>query len=471
VVRQDARLPLTRVKEQVLCAVLVAPAGNEQGGRLMPLPMSNAQVSRPAANDANAPPLSTLVYRSRAVAPLSADDLYRLTLESQLRNRRESITGVMLYDDSRFFQWLEGPRDGVGRVMKSIRNDPRHTDIEILNDNVARERAFGNWSMKLAAPRAMAAPWSDAILEPPAEVVADLRQRPNAAPAVLIKLVPRASGNPGGASPAAEPGSQGLLGRSTAAILKSVILAAVIPSLASQHGVAMPGGQPLPAHPRASELAELLVASDQAAARELIDELHTAEGSVWPLYASVFEPAARRLGDLWAEDLCSEFDVTLGLCRIQTAARLLSAHAPQQSGPRAPGAAVLIAPEPGELHRLGAALDSEVLWHAGWAPQCEYPADDKTLQELVSTTWFDALDVSLSAAFEREHLLPSLAKTIADARRASQNPAMLVVVGGRIFVDHKTSAAAVGADLTSVSALKMDELILAGIAKRDASSS
>jgi methanogenic corrinoid protein MtbC1 len=425
------------------------------------------------APEANTSQLSTLVYRSRAVNPLSPTDLYRLTLESQARNRQESITGVMLYDDSRFFQWLEGPRDGVGRVMHSIRNDRRHTDIEILNDNVARERAFGTWSMKLAAPGAKAVPWSDAILEPPDDVVHDLRQRPNAAPAVLIKLVPRAAANPGGESAAGEQGGHGLLGRSTAAILKSVILSAVIPSLASHHANSQPvhelGAQHLPVHPRAWELAELLVASDQAAARELIDELHAAEGSVWPLYASVFEPAARRLGDLWAEDLCSDFDVTLGLCRIQAAARLLGAHAPLPSGHRLPGAAVLIAPEPGELHRLGAALDSEVLWNAGWAPHCEYPSDDKTLQELVSTKWFDALDVSLSAAFEREHRLPSLAKTIAAARRASQNPAMLVVVGGRIFVDHKTSAAAVGADLTSMSALKMDELILAAIAKRDAS--
>jgi methanogenic corrinoid protein MtbC1 len=431
--------------------------------------MSQTQVSRSTAPSRHAyrhdPPLSTLVYRSRAVAPLSPAELYRLTLESQARNRQEAITGVMLYDDSRFFQWLEGPRDGVGRVMHSIRNDPRHTDIEILNDNVARERAFGTWSMKLASPGAKAAPWSDAILEPPDEVVRDLRQRPNAAPAVLIKLVPRAAGNPEETS---EQADQGLLGRSTAAILKSVILSAVIPTLAGQRGMPAPSLQDLPVHPRASELAELLVSSDQAAARELIDELHAAEGSVWPLFASVFEPAARRLGDLWAEDLCSEFDVTLGLCRIQTAARLLSAHAPVPAGHRLPGAAVLIAPEPGELHRLGAALDSEVLWNAGWAPHCEYPADDKTLQDLVSTKWFDALDVSLSAAFEREHRLPSLAKTIAAARRASQNPAMLVVVGGRIFVDHKTSAAAVGADLTSMSALKMDELILDGIAKRDA---
>jgi methanogenic corrinoid protein MtbC1 len=381
-------------------------------------------------------------------------------MQAQARNSREAITGVMLYDDRRFFQWLEGPNDSVGRVMHSIRNDPRHTEIEVLDDKAARERTFADWSMKLATRGPAAVTWRDAMLEPPADVVDDLRQRPDAAPAVLIKLAPRPATHP--ASGAARIDHLPL-GKATTAILKNVILASVIPELAGQHGVGVPA-----VHPRASELAELLVAADQGAARELIDELHAAEGTVWPLYAAVFEPAARSLGDLWAEDFCSEFEVTLGLCRMQSAARLLSAHAPQKALHRLPAGAVLIAPEPGELHQLGAVLESEVLWNAGWAPRCEYPADDKSLQDLVSGTWFDALDVSLSAAFQREDWLPRLTKTIEAARRASRNPALLVVVGGRIFVDHKTSGAEVGADLTSLTSVDVEGLIRGGIAVRDA---
>lgn len=426
--------------------------------------MSQTQVS---PQSAQAPNLSTIVYRSRAVAPLSAEELYRLTIESQARNRREAVTGVMLYDDRNFFQWLEGPSEGIGRVMHSIRNDRRHTDIEVLNDQPARARAFGEWSMKLATRASKEALLNQEILEPSADVLNDLRARPSAAPAVLVKLVPRAPGQAGQDGPANQ-NSRGPLGRSTAAVLKGVILSAVIPALARQHGVAELGHRPLAPHPRVAELADLLIASDEVAARELIDELHATQGTVWPLYSNLFEPAARSLGDLWAEDSCSEFDVTLGLCRMQTAARLLSAHAPRKSAGRRRAATVLITPEPGELHRLGAALDQEVLWNAGWDPQCEYPSSDKMLQDLVSATWFDALDVSLSAAFEREHWLPRLTETIAGARRASRNPSLVVVVGGRIFVDHKTSGAEVGADLTSMTALSVDDLISRGIAQRDA---
>jgi hypothetical protein len=432
--------------------------------------MSDAQLShhRPStadgAGDSTAGLLSTLVYRSRAVRPLSETELCRLTMAAQARNLRESITGVMVYDDSHFFQWLEGPGENVDRVMDSIRGDSRHTDIEILNSETVRSRAFGRWSMRLATQGAKS-PWSDdAIIEPPAAVLAHLRNRPDAAPAVLIKLVPDAMQVPS----SVEQLKQTPLGRTTAVVLKDVILSTIVPLLTRDHGIGEPSLHRLPVNPRAAELAELLIATDQTAARQLIEELHSGHESIRRVSATLFEPAARSLGDLWAEDLCSDVDVTLGLCCIQTAVRLLSAHASPERGIGPQTATVLVAPEPGEFHRLGAALDSEVLRSAGWGPQCEYPADDRTLQDLVSSTWFDALDVSLSVAYRREDWLPRLTATIAKARKASKNPALVVVVGGRIFGEEKTFGLEVGADLSSATALNVDKLISRGIANRDA---
>jgi methanogenic corrinoid protein MtbC1 len=414
------------------------------------------------------PLLSTVVYHSRAVVPLSGKDLQLLTTQSQARNRRESITGLMLYDDDHFFQWLEGPAESVARVMRSIRNDKRHTAIEVVNDHASPSRVFGEWDMKLAARGLNEAAWRREVIEPSRDVVEHLRQRPDAAPSLLVKLVPDTALS--GHLSAPDAMARMPLGRTTASILKGIILAKVIPVLADRHGPTDPPARPLPAHPRAAELAELLIAADHQAARQLIEELHEAEGLIWPLYPNLFEPAARVLGDLWSEDFCSEFDVSLGLCRLQTAIRLLSPGAPlAMSGPRSLPA-VLIAPEPGELHRLGAALDSEVLWHAGWAPTCEYPADNKGLQDILSAKWFDALDVSLSAAFRREHWLPRLAETIADARRASRNPALVVLVGGRVFVDRKTTGTDVGADMALTTALHVDQSIMAGLRHRDRAS-
>ena len=90
---------------------------------------------------------------------------------AQARNRREAITGVLFYGDSHFFQWLEGPADGVGRVMRSIRRDPRHTDVEVLEDGPASGRSFGDWDMRLATRETGSALWHGEVIEPSPEII------------------------------------------------------------------------------------------------------------------------------------------------------------------------------------------------------------------------------------------------------------------------------------------------------------
>ncbi len=397
------------------------------------------------------PALSTIVYRSKAVKALSPPELHELTRVAQARNARESVTGLMLYDNERFFQWLEGPPGSVDRVMDSIRADRRHQDIEILDNQAVRSRTFDGWTMKLAAQVPASASWRREVIAPPEEIVEGLRKRPEAAPVLLARLLPL-SAVEAEANSVADAISHMPLQSAAAAVLKSVILAKVVPQLAG-------GVHPGPAaNRRAAELAELLIATDECAARELIEEMRAPGRSQAMLYAALLEPAARSLGDLWTEDLCSEFDVTLGLCRLQNAVRLLAAGPVRLAAARHP--VVLIAPEPGELHRLGAAMDGTVLRDAGWSPRCEYPADDRALQDLLSSAWVDVLDLSLSVAFRREERVARLTQTIAQARRASQNPALLVLVGGRLFVEESTAGAAVGADLASRSALGVDRSIL-----------
>jgi methanogenic corrinoid protein MtbC1 len=300
-------------------------------------------------------------------------------------------------------------------------------------------------------------------MAPPPQVIEDLRQNPAAAPLLLAALVPVPLGDTSSNVAEFRAATALPLHRHAASILKTVILETVIPELAVRHGLARTRSNKLPVGKRMLELAELLIAADQDAALELIHELRSDEPAIVPLYATVFEPAARRLGDLWSEDACSEFDVTLGLTRIQTAVRLLSHDLVRRRSGRLPGPEVLIAPEPGELHRLGAALDSEVLWNIGWNPHCEYPADDHALEDLLAATWFDVLDLSLSAAFRREHWLPRLKKTIAAARHASRNPTLVVIVGGRVFAEHLAVGAQVGADVASTTALHVDRSIMDGL--------
>ena len=434
--------------------------------------MSQTRSSTPAARSGTVPSapcrgmLSRLVYRSRAVAHLDPPALQMLAAVSQARNSREHITGLMLFDDSRFYQWLEGPPDSVERVMSSIRNDRRHTDIEVLSVEPSEARRFGDWSMKLAANMPLTAAWRREVIEPPRDVVETLRRQPDAAPVLLVKLLPADDQEHTAISSVAEAIAQLPLRPKMAAVLKGIMLSQIVPALAQKHGRGdVTGVRPPPPNPRARELAHALVAADQGTSVELIRELQAGQASSAPHYATLFEPAARKLGDMWGEDDCSDFDVTLGLCRLQTALRLLGGGAlSHRTAPRTAPPVVLVAPEPGELHRFGATLDCDVLWNAGWAPRCAYPDDDQGLTDLVATDWVDVLNLSLSIAFRRDDWLPRISQTVAEARRASRNPDLVVLVSGRVFFEEGSTAGLVGADLATRTAWRLDQAILRTLA-------
>ena len=409
----------------------------------------------PAATADRSTWLSTLTYRSRAVAPMSELELHRLLRAAQIRNRAEGITGLVIYDSGRFFQWLEGPAEGLARVWDSVSRDPRHTGIEILGNQPTAERFFGDWDLKLSNRGAPAGAEADDTprdnFDIPEELIDSLYLTPEAAPALLARLSPLAL----------VPKQAAAATHRTQSALLSLVQTVVIPKLIELH-VPAPRGFAGPIS-QVDELVRLLIGAEPDAAAALIVQLQARASSIKFLLASVFEPAARSLGDLWQADDCSEFDVTLGLCRLQTALRHICIGAARTALVLPP--AVLVVPQPGEAHMLGAALDSELLWQAGWDTHAEFPATDGALDALLADTWFDALDLSLSAAFRREHWLSRLAETIAHARTASRNPALVVVVGGRIFGEPGGTGLRVGADASCTSSAQIESLLLTALHK------
>lgn len=210
---------------------------------------------------------------------------------------------------------------------------------------------------------------------------------------------------------------------------------------------------------RAIDLARLLIGPDQAEALDLIDARLGREKSPSALFTGLFEPTARALGDLWADDACSEFEVTIGLCHLQSAMRRISFDRLTPPVTNAAQRTVLVAPQPGEPHLFSAALNAELLRQAGWNIHCEFPASDMALKELVAGGWYDAIDLSLSAALRREHWLPRMTETLRQIRRASRNPAITIVVSGRMFTERPDLAEQVSADAACESALQIEPLI------------
>lgn len=82
------------------------------------------------------------------------------------------------------------------------------------------------------------------------------------------------------------------------------------------------------------------------------------------------EPAARRLGDMWTVDACTDTDLFEGPWRLQSLFR--SFPTPARSENVAP-LSVLVAPLPGESSQLNVTLAAESIWQAGWSPRVHFP--------------------------------------------------------------------------------------------------
>jgi len=401
--------------------------------------------SRMAAKSESSGPLSSLVYQSRAAAPLSDAELQRLVTSAKVRNRREGVTGLLVHDQGRFLQWLEGPSESVGRVWDSIRHDRRHTDVCLLGESRTPSRFFHRSPMALGQ-RSSDSPSRSRLrseFELPSELVETLYQQPQAAPSILPRLAPRLDAD----------APDGPILQVDQLSLRAVVESVIVPELVARH--ARPSRSPLAIDPRAAELARLLVGAEPKAAFALIDTLRADGRSIAQLCAGLFEPAARALGDLWQSDDCSDLDVTVGLGHLQVALRRASFETPSSVVPHLPHATphvVLVAPSPHEPHLLGSVIASEMFWRAGWDVRCEFPDSDDALNRLVHDRWFDVLDLSLSGAYRRDHRLTGMAASIRAAHAHSLNPALTVVVNGRVFFEDADAYLSVGADSDSASA-------------------
>lgn len=178
--------------------------------------------------------------------------------------------------------------------------------------------------------------------------------------------------------------------------------------------------------------------------------VHGLLASGFPLesvYLDLLAPAARWLGRQWELDDLSFTDVTIGLSRLQRLMRMLgsSASAANRREPLRSGR-IMLALVPGEQHLFGLLMLEEFLRSDGWDVEC--------LPSLARADLIDAIRrsrprvVGLSVSVDER--LDETRRLIGDVRSAAGNPDLLVMVGGRCFVEHPEYAGLVGADFTAV---------------------
>lgn len=93
-------------------------------------------------------PLRAIAYVSRALPGLSAERLHRLVEDAARFNKLAGVTGVLLHDDERFLQYIEGPPDGIDSVYERILQAGSHIDIIELGRGRLGQRQFPYWAMR-----------------------------------------------------------------------------------------------------------------------------------------------------------------------------------------------------------------------------------------------------------------------------------------------------------------------------------
>lgn len=107
--------------------------------------------------------LVSVVYVSTSRTLLSEDDIRDLLLEARIKNAARDVTGLLLYWDGNFLQYVEGPRGAIEDLMSRIRRDARHRDVTVLSEEEIAARAFPDWRMGFHRARPVESSGQDGV--------------------------------------------------------------------------------------------------------------------------------------------------------------------------------------------------------------------------------------------------------------------------------------------------------------------
>jgi len=230
--------------------------------------------------------------------------------------------------------------------------------------------------------------------------------------------------------------------------LRQALVSHVIPQLIDT-AVRVYAKKPLlPAHSVA--LGRACVSTDHAAPEAYARSLLAQDFDIESLYLDTIPEAARLFHDWWEIDDIDFIQVTSGIFRLEELVYSLSAEfvmGLQKAKPAASLTALLLRP-PGSQHSLGLLLLSQYFKRYGWQVYSANQFAEQDMAVAVRSEWVDILGFSVS----EDRQVPVLKKTIAQLRKQSGNPHMLVMAGGPLLRMQPNLAELVGADFSCLRA-------------------
>jgi hypothetical protein len=91
--------------------------------------------------------LSQLVYVSNRKPNCTSAEIEKILASCEKNNPSLSITGVLLYSDTKFIQLVEGEAKVIMELYDKIKKDTRHTSPMMISFNPIKEKSFPSWHM------------------------------------------------------------------------------------------------------------------------------------------------------------------------------------------------------------------------------------------------------------------------------------------------------------------------------------
>ena len=87
--------------------------------------------------------VSTIASKSDATTTISD-----IAKEARIRNAKDDVTGLLVFDGDQFVQLVEGPEASMESLWARLQRDPRHTNLKmIFYGRTLAERRFQNWRL------------------------------------------------------------------------------------------------------------------------------------------------------------------------------------------------------------------------------------------------------------------------------------------------------------------------------------
>jgi hypothetical protein len=78
---------------------------------------------------------------------MSQEDLLKLLVQARKKNQELDVTGLLLYHNKEFMQLIEGKKEVILELWKTIKVDKRHFYPKVIYQGPVSKRGFSEWNM------------------------------------------------------------------------------------------------------------------------------------------------------------------------------------------------------------------------------------------------------------------------------------------------------------------------------------